>query len=429
MKPAVSFLHLLIFTFANSITMNKYYCWIVLGCLFLVYMASNGMVLNTFTQYTPELMKHWRLDFKSASSFQSTIYFVLALPLPFVGLLLQKYSPKKLMIYGAAGIALSLLIFANAGSIGMMRLFTVIFPLFLSVVGLLTCMYLINNWFSKYRGIATGILLMGSSIGPALFAPLLGKWIATIGWQKAATYEAIICSLLIFIPALLIKNHPEQMHTFADGIEGNMGGQPRPDPAAAKAHFKKATTSVNFYLVVIVTAVLWFCIGGLFVHHGLYLKGLKLDPVKTGQIVGIFFWSSLIGKLFFGWISDKFDVKKIMLLSVFNMLAGCLLLWLSVHNTALMIPYAIILGAGYSGTFTMIQLYALRLYGGPAYGSILGLLSFVDTLCLALGGMVFAILRKSSADYGSAFLLMSVLTVFSLLATFIINRRTDKSVF
>jgi sugar phosphate permease len=409
--------------------MNKYYCWIVLTCLFLVYMASNGMVLNTFSQYTPELMKQWGLDFKSASSFQTTIYFVLALPLPFVGMLLQRYSPKNLMLIGALGIAVSLLFFANAGSIGMMRVFTILFPLFLSVVGLLTCMYLINNWFSKYRGLATGILLMASSVGPAWFAPLLGTWIKTIGWQQAAVYEAIICALLIFIPALLVKNHPAQMGTFADGIQGSMGGQPVIDREAAKAQFKKATSSVNFYLVVIVTAVLWFCIGGLFVHHGLYLKGLQLDPVAIGKVSSLFFVSSLIGKLIFGAISDKIDVKKMMLISVLNMLIGCVLLWVSVKDKNFMVAYAIVLGAGYSGTFTMIQLYAMRLYGGPAYGRILGLLSFVDTLCLALGGMVFAILRKNSADYSSAFMLMIILSAVSLLVTYIINRRTDKSVY
>ncbi len=409
--------------------MNKYYCWLILGCLFIVYMASNGMVLNTFTQFTPELMKHWKLDFNGASSFQSTIYFVLALPLPFVGLLLQRSSPKKLMIYGAIGMAISLLIFANAGSIGMMRLFTILFPLCLSVVGLLTCMFLINNWFSKYRGIATGILLMGSSVGPAIFAPMLGKWIATIGWQKAATYEGIICSLLILIPALFVKNHPADVGTWADGITGNMGGQPKVDAVGAKAQYKKAIGSTNFYLVIIVTAVLWFCIGGLFVHHGLYLKELKLDAAMAGKITGLFFACSLIGKLIFGFISDFFDVKKIMLISVFNMLLGCLLLWMSVKNPAFMIPYAIVLGIGYSGTFTMIQLYVMRLYGGPGYGSILGLLSFVDTLCLAFGGMVFGIMRKANTNYSNPFLLMIILTAISLIATIIINQRTQKSVY
>jgi MFS family permease len=409
--------------------MKKNYCWIVLGCLFLVYMASNGMVLNTFAQFTPELMNHWKLDFKQASSFQSTIYLVLALPLPFVGVMLQRYSPQKMMIYGGIAMALTLLLFANASSLGLMRLFTVLFPLCLSAVGLLTCMYLINNWFSKYRGIATGILLMGSSVGPAIFAPILGGWIKSMGWQKAAAWEALVCSLLIVLPALLVKNHPTLAGAWADGIEGNTGGQPTTDAKAARQHFTKAATSFNFYLVAIVTAVLWFCIGGLFVHHGLYLKGLNLDAVQIGKVSSIFFISSLVGKLFFGFISDRFDVKKIMLISVANMLLGCILLWLSVADSAYMMAYAIVLGAGYSGTFTMIQLYVLRLYGGPGYGSILGLLSFIDTLCLALGGLIFGILRKNATDYGSSFILMIALTLIALLATVVINKRTEKSVY
>jgi sugar phosphate permease len=409
--------------------MRNVYCWVILVCIFFVYMSSNGMVLNTFTQYTPELMKFWGLDFKQASSFQSTIYLVLALPLPFVGKLLEKYPVKNLMMVGAIGTLISLLIFANANSIGMMRLFTILFPLFLSGLGLLSCMYLINNWFLKYRGIATGVLLMASSVGPFWFAKILGKWIAIHGWQKAALYEAILCGILIIIPVFFIKNHPKDVNGFADGIEGNLGGQPVIDGVAAKAHYKKATGSLNFYLVVIVTAVLWFCIGGLFVHHGLYLNGLNLDAKQIGAVSSLFFLCGLVGKLIFGFLSDKIDVKQMMLWSVFAMLLGCILLYLSVHNNNLMYFYAIVLGAGYSGTFTMIQLYALRLYSGPAYGSILGLLSFVDTLCLALGGLVFGIIRKNGTDYSSAFLLMVVLTIISLLATYFINKRTDKSVY
>jgi MFS transporter, OFA family, oxalate/formate antiporter len=409
--------------------MKKAYCWITLACLFLVYMASNGMVLNTFTQYTPELMKFWDLDRNAAASFQSTIYFVLALPLPFVGKMLQKYSPKKIMLVGGLGMAASLLIFANVTTIGMMRLFTIAFPLALSAVGLLSCMYLINNWFKKYRGMATGILLIASSLGPALFAPVLGKWLKTVGWQQAALYEAIICSLLVLIPVLFIKNHPKEVGAWADGMEGSEGGQPVIDPTAAANQFNQAIRSSNFYLVAAVTAVLWFCVGGLFVHHGLYLKESKYDSVQIGKVSGLFFWSSIIGKFLFGFLSDRFDVKKIMLVSVVNMLIGCLLLWQSVTNPAFMIPYAILLGIGYSGTFTMIQLYVLRLYGGPGYGSILGLLSFVDTICLALGGMLFAFIRKASPNYGNAFLLMVALSGISLLATYVINQRTEKSVY
>ena len=108
------------------------------------------------------------------------------------------------------------------------------------------------------------------------------------------------------------------------------------------------------------------------------------------------------------------------------MLLGCLLLYWSLQDSRWIIPCAIIFGLGYSGTFTMIQLYIIDLFGGAAYGTILGLLSFIDTLCASIGVAMLGSMRKMNGNYEKAFLLMIVLTVFSLLATFYINRRAQK---
>jgi MFS family permease len=399
-----------------------FYGWIIIIALFVMYTASNGIALNTFNLYTKEFTTAFGVDMDKALRLASVLYLALALPLPFIGRLLEKVSAKKLVLFGAIGTVASLFLFAFARSYNMVMLFVIVYPLFLAVTGLLTSMYIINNWFVKYRGIATGILLMGSSIGPAIFAPLIGKWIKIHGWQTAALYEAIICSVLIIIPAILIVDHPAKKGTYADGIEGQMGGQPIINAAASKAHFKSAIGNYRFYLVLIVTAVLWFCIGGFIQNQRSYQADLKLDVEKSGLIQGLFFLCGLLGKLFFGWISDRIDVKKVMLLSVINMLAGAALLYASLSNQSFTIPAAIVFGLGYSGVFTMIQLYVLNLYGGPAYGKILGLLSFLDTLALSAGVIVLSSLRKTNGNYQQAFILMMVLCVVSLLATFIINQ-------
>lgn len=93
-----------------------------------------------------------------------------------------------------------------------------------------------------------------------------------------------------------------------------------------------------------------------------------------------------------------------------------------------MIPAAIVFGLGYSGTFTMIQLYIINLFGGAAYGTILGILSFVDTLCASVGVAVLGGMRKAGGSYQNAFVLMIALTVVSLLATWYINRRAIKTI-
>lgn len=406
--------------------MKIFYGWVIVACLFLMYTASNGIVLNTFNLYTGEFAASFKIDMNKAIGLAGILYLAAALPLPFVGRLMERVSPKKLITAGAVGSIASLFFFAYSSSYTMVLMFVIFYPLFLSVTGLLPSMYIINNWFVKYRGVVTGILLMASSVGAATFAPLIGKWIKLYGWQTAAMYEAIICSVLILIPALLINDHPCNKGTFADGVEGRMGGQPVIDKKESKKHFNAAVSSGMFYLVLIVTAVLWFCIGGFIQNQRNYQADLKMDVARSGIIQGIFFLFGLLGKLMFGWLSDRFDVKKIMLLSVINMLMGCMLLWMSLRNSSYIIPAAMVFGLGYSGVFTMIQLYVLRLYGGPAYGSILGVLSFIDSLFLFFGVIVLSNMRKASGSYNNAFLLMAGLSLFALLATIFINRMVEK---
>jgi MFS transporter, OFA family, oxalate/formate antiporter len=408
--------------------MKKYYCWVIVACLFLMYMASNGIALNTFNLYVPEFAKAFNVDIAKATGLAATLYLVLALPLPFIGRLLEHYSPKVLILIGAFGASAALFVMANATSFKMVQLFTIIFPLFLTLVGLLTSMYVINNWFVKYKGIATGMLLMASSVGPALFAPLVGKWIKTLGWQTAAHYQAYICTALIIIPALLIFSHPSKIGAYADGIQGTVGRQPKSDKAERKKIFHSALRSTEFYLLAFVTAALWFCIGGFIQNQRTYQADLQLDVAQSGVLQGVFFFCGLIGKLIFGFLSDKFDVKKIMLVSVVNMLLGCTLLFLSLQNKSFMIPAAIVFGLGYSGTFTMIQLYIINLFGGAAYGTILGILSFVDTICASAGVAVLGGMRKAGGSYQNAFMLMIALTLVSLLATYYINKRAAKTI-
>ena len=111
-----------------------------------------------------------------------------------------------------------------------------------------------------------------------------------------------------------------------------------------------------------------------------------------------------------------------------NMFLGCLFLYLSLHNNAFIIPCAIVFGLGYSGTFTMIQLYIIDLFGGAAYGTILGILSFIDTLCASIGVAVLGGMRKANGSYENAFVLMMALTIISLLATYVINQKAKKGV-
>jgi MFS family permease len=73
----------------------------------------------------------------------------------------------------------------------------------------------------------------------------------------------------------------------------------------------------------------------------------------------------------------------------------------------------VVFGLGFGGSFSMIQLVAVEIFG-PAYlGRILGIITFVDGMGAALGTNL---LSQIKTDTGSYLLPFSIVTIVSLIA-------------
>jgi MFS family permease len=147
-----------------------------------------------------------------------------------------------------------------------------------------------------------------------------------------------------------------------------------------------------------------------------------LDPEQSGKILGLFFTCAMFGKLIFGFLSDYFSKKTIMLLAIVNLLAGAILLKMTATDPSLLKVYAVCFGIGFSGAFTMIQLLVAELYQGRHYGRILGVVTMVDTLAGSAGALGLGVLRKTSGSYLSSFQLMIALCVVALVATAFVKK-------
>jgi MFS family permease len=94
----------------------------------------------------------------------------------------------------------------------------------------------------------------------------------------------------------------------------------------------------------------------------------------------------VVGKVLFGWLSDRYSKVNIMLLATVNLTVG-LVVFRMVDGDSFfsILLYAVVYGVGFSGAFTMIQLMIAELFAGPTYGKILGVFVFIDTLAGAIG--------------------------------------------
>ena len=87
--------------------------WIVLSGLFVIYMASNGITLHTLPLLYPELIESFGWQ-ASEVTLPATVFFLIgAITSPPAGWLLDKYSPRKIIMVGSLTLSLALIGFSQ----------------------------------------------------------------------------------------------------------------------------------------------------------------------------------------------------------------------------------------------------------------------------------------------------------------------------
>lgn len=395
-----------------------YYGWIVLFCLALMYVASNGYGYLTIPAFYPKLTEAFGVEKGIVPQSASILTFLIAFLSPIMGYLLDRYDARKILTVSVFGLLGALFYFTQITTLNEFRIFNLTYAVFLSLGGLVTSIYIVNQWFDKHRGIATGLFLNASSLGAAFFNPYVGKQLASLPWAEVATNAFYIVAVLFLLPIAFVKAKPTQKDIENSG-EFVSGGR---SMESVGISLQQAIKSPYFWLLLTVTAGLWFCINFLIFHKDTILNDLQLNSKQAGQFGMYFFLCGIVGKLVFGFLSDRFDRKKIMMASISCILVGSILFKMALNNVALLPMVAVIFGIGYSGSFTMIQLLIAEYYKGKSYGSILGVFVMADTLAGALGIKILGVLRTNSGSYQSSFVVLICICLLALLATFFVKK-------
>jgi MFS family permease len=342
--------------------------WLQVFLLFVVY-TSSTISTNCLPSFFPEIMKEFGWTNGEVVKPNSYYFIIIALFAPIVGFLMTKFTPKKLMFFGISLAVVSLILLSKITSYFQFLGIYISLSIAITFSGLIPSMVIISNWFKEKRGIAVGILLLGSSFGGIIY-PQFAKYLMPIyGWRNALFGVTVLGAFLSYIPLLFIKNKPnfivkkENELMESDGVTLN-----------------EALKSATFYVLLIITASFWFCGFGVLSHLRLYLTEHKFDLGNATNISSIFFVFSIIGKLFFGYFSDKYNKQNILILATICLILGIVSLKYIDSDVKLAYVYAVAYGFGYSGAFAMIQLTVADVYRGKSFGKILGFVNSFDSL-------------------------------------------------
>jgi MFS transporter, OFA family, oxalate/formate antiporter len=424
---------------------NKiFYGWYMLAGMTLMYTATNGVAMYAFgvlRKMQAVQSPNFGLDSATQAALPALLFMVVAFTSPVVGSLLDRYSPKLIISIGAIMAVVLTFLHQFMDSYNGLRVIYAFFAIAMSFAGIISFMFLINRWFKKNIGLAAGILLVGSSLGSLIFPRIV---VAAGDWRVACNWLGLAAAAFLIAPLLLIKNTPEEMGETQDGLpalepqmakkgvytegsskflnDGLIASQSMPSANLEGVTLGEAIRSASFYLVLVVTGALWFCINGYIQNHAFFMADLGKTAGETAAVIGTFGMTAIVGKLLFGWLSDKFERRIIMVSSIALMLVSILILKMCQTNAALLMPFAVVFGIGFGGAFSMIQIWVADIYAGKNFGSILGVVTMVDTIAGSAGMITLGNLRKSMNTFDGGFNVMLGLCAVALVATFLVKK-------
>lgn len=402
-----------------------FYGWWIVCVSTLALLVSNGLTINGIPVFYKPMLND--LIASGATTAQNAPNIVgTAAPLTFIisglfspvgGALLQRFSTRKIMLLGCVILGSALIIYSRAVAPAHIFAAHALFGISLGLVGVLPNTVLISNWFRRKRGVALGIVITGTSLGGVLIPLIATPLIARYGWRTSVLIVSLLV-WLVLLPTILIivRDKPSERALLPDGDvflnETNVN-----TALLTGMTLTEALRTPIFWIFGLAAAAIFYPIFTTSQQFILYLQspriGMSAQAASIAQAA--LFISSVGGKFFFGWLSDKLPTARVMTFCCSLMLVGTLFLFGLTAQTAFL--FLVPFGMGYGGTFVLIQLLAAERFGLREIGKILGSIFVIETIGGALGTFVTGRLASAAnGDYSVAFYYVVAVTALALIA-------------
>jgi MFS family permease len=148
----------------------------------------------------------------------------------------------------------------------------------------------------------------------------------------------------------------------------------------------------NFWLIALVVS-LNFCANGAVLSHVIaHASDLGFAPMRAAFVLSAIAAMGVVGKVLFGWISDRVDKRLALWLAIGLQFTG-VLFFLRVSAYASLIAGAAVFGLGMGGLVPLWGTLIGACFGRRAFGRVMGLMSPVmlpiQTLGVPFAGFAF----------------------------------------
>ncbi|MFN8639262.1 MAG: MFS transporter [Dehalococcoidia bacterium] len=329
---------------------------------------------------------------------------------PFVGILVDRIGPRKMLFIGTVLLSLGFFLFSAAQNIPMYFAASLLIALGQSLGTFTAFTTTLMRWFSLKRGRAMGILNAGNG-GGYFLVPAIAFLVSTAGWREAL----LVCgaaNLLVGLPvAYLLRDAPSQMGLAPDGRPPTIEERSPTTEAVPLegASLSEALHSRAFYHLAFAQALGGGAVNAWIVHTIPHLQNVGFS-LGAATAIGVGFAACQVAfRPAAGFLGDRVGRRRLFIGGFVFLTIGLVVFSQLRADRLWLLPMYYLTFAFGQASWVVLQAATVADYFGPRrFATISGLANLFQTPVGVLAPIVAGAAFDRSGTYSWVFLLLAV---------------------
>jgi MFS family permease len=380
-----------------------HYAWVVAAVTFLALLGASAVRAAPGVIIVPlEAEFGWDRAIISLAVSISLITFGLGGPIG--GTLVDRVGPRRALLAALAMIIGGLFFLLSLRDLWQLYLiWGVLIGVGTGIASQVTGATVAHRWFRTHRGLVIGLFGAATSVGQLIFVPTMMQLTVTDGWRSGISL-LIFGAVAITIPVLFfMRDRPS-----------DVGARPFGEGATISAEEKAADARRTPLRVALRNKDFWLLAGSFFIcgYTSNGLVGTHLIPhamehgftsVTSATAVGVMGAMNIVGTLGSGWLSDRFDNRKL-LAGYYGFRALSLSALPFIFETQWLYGFAVLYGLDWIATVPPTANLTAQIFGRASLGQLYGWIFFSHMCGAALAAFAGGYAHTVLGDYHLMFI-------------------------
>jgi len=306
------------------------------------------------------------------------------------GLAVDRYGSRKVALAAQVGLGTALILLPSfAVSVTGWYLGWALMALMGAGTSPVTWTRCIMGWFTKARGMALGLTLMGTGFTAVLAPPLLTAVITAWDWQMG--YRMLGASVILLALPFVFATFRDAPDVVAAGL--NLPGTSRKD----------AFKDYRFWIIMVSICGVAFALGGIIPNLVPLLTDRGMGLVEAAGYASLVGLAVIAGRVGAGLLIDRLWAPGVGVVLLMLPLGGCLLLMGSeLPAPAIIALAAVLVGLTAGAEFDLVAFMIGRYFGMRNYGVLYAIQTVALLVMSGLAPAVFGRIFDQTGSYDSA---------------------------